>query len=377
VSTEESTPTRRSAWIEVDPSAIRDNVQSVRSWLEPTRYLAVVKANGYGHGLVTAARAAVAGGAEKLGVAILEEGATLRSAGVEAPILILGASLPECAGAIVGSDLAQTVADTGLLDALNDAAGLQGKVARVHLKIDTGMGRVGVPPRNFDALHAHAVALPHICVDGLATHIGWEDDTSIETQVRSFRDLTEGFPDRDAHAANSLVAIRSNAARMDWARIGLLTYGVLPQPLYEASIRLPETRDLRPALSIVARITQLRTADPGQTVSYGGTFTVDRPSRLAILPVGYADGYPRALSNRGHVLIHGHRCPVRGAVCMDQTVVDVTDCPDARPGDPILLVGSDGPHRITINDLARTAGTIPHDILAGLGPRLPRVATPS
>ena len=349
----------------------------MKSWLGATRYLAVVKANGYGHGLSTAARAAVSGGANALGVALLEEGTALRSAGVEGPILILGTSLPECADAVVAFNLAQTVSDIALLDALSDAARAQEKTASVHLKVDTGMGRVGVPPGDINALFEHAAALPHIRVDGIATHIGWEESEPIDAQVRSFGRLVERIDAGDAHAANSLVAVRSIEGRMDLARIGLLTYGVLPQPLYEPGVKLPETDGLKPALSIVARITQLRTADPGQTVSYGGTFTVVRPSRLAILPVGYADGYPRALSNRGHVLIRGHRCPVRGAVCMDQTVVDVTECPHARVGDPIVLVGSDGPHRVTINDLAHTAGTIPHDILAGLGSRLPRVTVPS
>ncbi len=368
-------PTRQSAWIEVDREAIADNVRSVNSLLGPsTRYTAVVKANGYGHGLVAAAQAAITGGADALGVALLEEGAALRAAGVRSAILVLGASLPECADALVENDLAPMVSDPALIEALDLAAQRQDRVVRVHVKVDTGMGRVGAHPERIESLLDQARTRPQVRLDGLSTHIGWEDKARIDEQVNSFLSLANrvGTDDCARHAANSLVALQSSAGRMDMARLGLLTYGVLPQPLYQTE----EPADLRPALSILARITQLRDADPGQTVSYGGTYTVDRPSRLAILPVGYADGYPRSLSNRGQVLIHGCRCPVRGAVCMDQIVVDVTECPDARLGSRAVLVGSDGRLTITINDLAHTAGAIPHEILAGLGPRLPRVSGP-
>jgi len=375
VNTDRTFADRRSAWIRVDDQAIRDNVSSITAWLRPSRCLAVVKANGYGHGLLTASKAALAGGAESLGVALPEEGVALRKAGVNAPILVLGASLPDAADTLIEFDLAQTVTDRGMLDALNRSAKQQRKVAAVHLKTDTGMGRVGAPPSGMSSLLEHARALPCIRVDALSTHIGWEDDDRIDSQVEAFRRIVASTGCR-AHATNSLVALRSAPSHFDTTRIGLLLYGVVPQPLFDARLPIPKSLKLRPALSMEARITQLRNASPGQTVSYGGTFTVDRPSRLGILPVGYADGYPRGLSNRGHVLVRGRPCPVRGSVCMDQAVIDLTDCPDARLGDTITLVGISESESITINDLARAAGTIPHDILAGLGSRLPRVATP-
>jgi len=375
----------RLAWLDVDLRAVVGNLRAVQQWVGPsTGVMAVVKANAYGHGLVPVARAAVEGGAAALGVALLEEGLELRQSGVAAPVVVLGAGLPEQAEALVAAGISQTVSTPEMAKALARAAERLGTRARVHVKIDTGMGRVGTAPEDAAELVTCVLEQPSLELEGIATHIGWdtpEHDGRTIAQAESFHRLL-GQLARDCqarprwrHAANSLVTLQCRPGHLDLVRAGLLTYGIVPSSIPTSDPRLdrdPLDR-LLPALSLRARVTQVRGLPAGHPVSYGGTAVLDRPSRLAVVPIGYADGYPRSATNRGHVLIHNRCCPLVGAVCMDQIVVDVTDVPQAAPGDEVVLIGRQGAEEIGLRDLADRSDAILHEVVSGLSPRLPRV----
>lgn len=375
----------RPAWLEIDLSAVRRNVRTTLDWVGPTVFVfSVVKANAYGHGLIPVAKAALQGGAHGLSVAIPEEGITLRTAGVPGRILVMGAADPRAADAIVQHDLDAVASTPDLLDTLNTAAGSRDRTARVHLKLDTGMGRVGVFPDEAPELLKRLDRLPNLRVAGLMTHFATADEDDLglaDLQSRRFFDALQALTDAGmqttedfiAHAGNSAGAVRiarlfppalRGAVRFG-VRIGLLTYGVPPTGDADHPALLP-------ALSLKARVTQARTVPAGTTVSYGVTFTTSRTTRLALVPLGYADGYSRALSNVGKVLLRGGFAPVVGRVCMDQFVVDAT-ATGAEVGDEIVLLGEQNSRRITVLDMAESAGTIHHEVLTRFGERLPRI----
>ena len=367
-------PPTRPAWIDIDLSAIAANIAAVKAWVDPhTDVMAVVKANAYGHGLVPAARAALEGGAAALGVALLEEGLALRAAGIRAPVVVLGCALPQQAEALVDADLSQVVSQVDTLRALSRAARARQKPGRVHLKIDTGMGRVGVAPDAVLALAAKIHALPNLVLEGVATHIAWEaarDMPRARQQIARFRASLRalrqaGCQPRWRHAANSVTTVQIPNGHFDLVRVGLLTYGIPPAGGASGLI-------LRPALALKARITQLRDMQPGQTLSYGGTCTLSRPARVGLVPLGYADGYSRRLSNRASVLVRGQRCPVVGAVCMDQFLIDVTDVPAPTVGEEVVLLGPSAPECISVAELAAWMDGIAHEVVSQLAPRLPR-----
>ena len=336
--------------------------------------MAVVKANAYGHGLLRAAAAAQSGGASCLGVASVAEGAALREGGIEGPIVVLGAALLEQAEQAVALGLSQTVSSESAIHALASAADRQGRKAHLHLKLETGMGRIGVYPEDAVDLIGIVQNSTHLELEGVSTHIGWGDDKEgdLTAQVSLFKDVLDdlrarvGIRPRWTHAANSLATTMDRSSHFDLVRVGLLTYGIPPT---DSASEFPFDH-LTPALSIHARLTQVRALRPGQHVSYGGTHIVDRPTDAAIVPVGYGDGYPRTSTGKGSVLFGGQRCPILGVVCMDQFVIDVTGL-DAAVGDEVTLLGSSASESITANDLAQTAGRIPYEIVAGLTNRLP------
>ena len=363
------------AWVEVDRRAISRNVAALNAWLGPsTDVMAVVKANGYGHGLVDAARAALSGGAVCLGVARIDEALSLRSAGVGAPILVLGCGLPEQAEDIVSAGVSQTVSGLEMAAAISAAAVKHGVVGKVHLKIDTGMGRVGTRPEAALDLCHRLLRLDGLDIEGVATHVPWEapdDLPKIDAQLDRFVVTVDnlhrnGLRPRWRHAANSVATLRSPRAHLDLVRVGLLAYGILPSDTAPAF-------PLHPALAIRARITQVRALPAGSTISYGATHTVTKPAILALVPVGYADGYPRRLSNRGEVLVRGHRCPVVGAVCMDQIIIDVTALKDVRVGEDVTLLGRMAGDEIAVDQIVQWTGGIPHEVVSQISTRLPRV----
>jgi alanine racemase len=364
---------QRPAWLEIDLNAIAHNIGVVRRMVGPsTAVAAVVKAEGYGHGLVEAGQAALRGGAKMLAVALLEEAFALREAGVVAPVLVMGPVLPEAAEAVAECSVHQVISTAELARALSCAAVALGVEIPVHLKVDTGMSRIGCDPEEAGALACEVSRLPGLRLAGLCSHLatGAEDPESVHCQLAKFRAAEDAVRDAGVavptrHIACSGAAAFCPEARLDMVRVGLLTYG-----LPAGGSACPA--GLRPAMALKARLTQVRRVKRGATVSYGRTHVLARDSVLGIVPLGYADGYPRELSGKGRVLVRSRWAPVLGRVCMDQFVVDLTDVPGAAVGDEVVIIGSQGELSQTVDDLAAQAGTIAHVIVAGMSARLPR-----
>jgi alanine racemase len=347
----------------------------------------VVKAGAYGHGAVPVAKELEAAGAPLLAVALVEEGIELREAGVAAPILVLGGAYGDGYDLLVRYRLTPVVFAREHLGRLAEAARAAGVRAAAHLKLDTGMGRIGLLPDELPAFLDAARRTPEVAIEGLCTHFAsadLEDRAITERQVALFNAAAEamaaaGLPLRSRHLANSAGTVEFPAARQDLTRPGIMLYGYLPfQP---ASARPPAARQaagrLEPALTWRTGITHLKSVLAGTPISYGGRWVAQRPSRIATLPVGYADGYPRRLSGRpgfgsAEVLVRGRRAPVAGTVCMDMIMADVTDVPGAAVGDEVVLLGRQGSEVVDADELAARAGTISYEILCGIGSRVPR-----
>lgn len=363
----------RGAWLEVDLGAIASNVRALKAWVPPhTHLMAVVKADGYGHGAMAVARSALGAGADWLGVATVAEGLRLRALGFTQPMLLLGLVVPDAYRTAIASDLQMVVGSEEALRLIAEAATELGRPAKIHLKVDTGMTRVGAAMEQAEPLARMALASPHVELVGLMSHMATADAPDpayAELQLGRFAELEARLalpPSVLRHAANSAGTLLFPQAHYSMVRPGLLIYGIPPRP----DARLPFS--LKRAMSLTARITQLREVPPGVPVGYDGTFVTARPTRLAVLPAGYADGLPRALSNRQAVLVGGVRCPIVGNVSMDQCTVDVTEI-DARLGDPAVLLGEQLGGSIQVEEWASAAETIPYEIICGLGQRLPKV----
>ncbi|MDI3257705.1 MAG: alanine racemase [Kyrpidia sp.] len=361
---------------EVSLSAVRRNVRVFRERAGDARVMAVVKADGYGHGAVPVARAALEAGAEWLGVARVEEGLALREAGIRAPILILGSIGPEGALQAVAGDLDLTVFEPSHIPPLVAAARELGKRARVHVKVDTGMGRIGW--RDFDEAARWMNGLrelPEVEIRGTFTHFAAadaEDLAHAQEQYRQFdrwvRDLTaQGLRPPYVHAANTSAVVSLPEARYDMVRVGIGLYGYLPNPGWNGRIAA------RPALRWTARLMHVKWVNPGATISYGCAYRAPDRRRIGTVAAGYADGLRRGLSNVGYMLVRGKRAPIVGRVCMDQTMIDLTGVPEATPGDSVVLLGEDGGERCTADDHARWTGTISYEILCGIAKRVPRI----
>lgn len=362
---------------EIDLAAIAANVRVACELAGPTAaVMAVVKADAYGHGAIPVARAALGAGATWLGVAVPEEGAALRAAGLQARMLVLGPIASAQAALVVGHDLDQCVSDPGQVEAISREAASRGRVQRLHLKVDTGMGRVGLPPRAVRAAAERIAAFPAVRLVGLMTHFADADADDPEftrEQLARFdavsRDLrAAGIAIPLRHAANSAGLIRHPDARLDLVRPGILLYGCPP-----CATRRPGDPALAPALRLRTAISQLADLAAGASVSYGRTFVAPRDMRIATLPIGYADGLSRLLSGRGQALVLGRRVPILGRVCMDMTMVDVTHLPGVRVGDEAVLIGRQGGEAITADEIAGLTGTISYEVLCRVGPRVPRI----
>lgn len=337
--------------------------------------MAVVKANAYGHGAVETARALIRRGVSRVAVVSVEEGIALRQAGINAPIVVLGPLFQEQIADLLAHQLTPVVSDASLLQPLARAAGSLPSPYPVHLKVETGMGRLGLTPDELSALIAARSFPRSLQLEGLMTHLADTDGPSAEAterQLTQFEDAIRtveggGFRVPLIHAANSGGALRFPRARYSLVRPGIMLYGYHTLP---PSISAP---DFRPVLSLRTSIAQLRTVQAGRSVSYNGTFTAKRSTRIAVLPIGYADGFSRRLSNRGMVLVQGRRVPIVGLVCMDMVMADVTDIAEVRVGDEVVLIGQQGQDRITADDIAEWTGTISYEVLCSIGPRIPRL----
>ena len=368
---------RDNRWVEarVDLAAIRHNVGVLRSAVAPASVWAVVKADGYGHGAVPAAQAVLAGGAEGLCVALAQEGVELRDAGIEAPILLLSEQPTSQIDTVVTHRLIPTVYSIGAVRAVADAvrrAGLSDYP--VQVKVDTGMNRVGVAPSGAAALVAAVEASgPALGLAGVFTHLAVTDEPDnpfTSQQISRFAEVLAGLPNRPpvVHAANSGGALAHPATRYDLVRPGITVYGIEPGPSLRGLCS-----QLRPALSLVSRVSFVKRVRAGERISYGLRHTFDRDTTVATVPIGYADGVPRRLSNaRGLVLLDGKRRTIAGMVTMDQLMLDCGDDP-VQVGDEVVLLGAQGNDRIRAEEWADEVGTIPYEIVCGLSKRVRRV----
>jgi alanine racemase len=361
----------------IDLSALAHNYQEVVRRAGKRKILAVVKAQAYGHGAIRVSQHLLGLGADMLGVAFVEEGRELREAGIQAPILVMGAIFPEQAEALVRLGLTPLVYNETMAKVLSDAARKYKKKVPVHVKVDTGMGRLGIVPEAVIDFIKVIRKLDGIRIEGLMTHFAdadLRDKQFASKQMDRFESLMKGLDAQGmsislCHAANSAAVLDFDRAFFTMVRPGLMLYGYSP---LEAAPDGPRI-DVQPVLSLVTRIAFLKRTPAGVPISYGRTFVTKRESLIATIPVGYADGYARSLSNRGEALVHGTRVPVAGRVCMDMTMLDVTDVPGVREGDDVVLIGAQASERITAEDIAAKTGTIPYEVLCGISGRVPRV----
>jgi alanine racemase len=363
-------------WAEVDLDAIAHNAHGLKERAgKETELMAVVKANAYGHGAVPVAKTALENGASRLAVNRALEGVELRQAGITAPILILGYSLPSEAEVIVRWDLTPTVTTVEGALALSAMSVQQGKVTLIHVKVDTGMGRFGLLPDEVVAFVRRIAKLPGLKLEGLFTHFAiadLADKTYTRRQfglyMRVVKQLKEtGFTIPLKHVANSATDLDLPEMHLDMVRCGIALYGLRPSDEVEPAI------PLRPAMALKSRVARVRTLPPGSSISYGCTHTTTRPTPVALVPVGYGDGYHRLLSNKGAVLIGGKRAPIVGRVCMDQFVVDVTGIEGVRQDDEVVVFGCQGEEEISAEEVAALAGTINYEVVTGILPRVTRV----
>ncbi|MBU6480238.1 MAG: alanine racemase [Nitrospirae bacterium] len=360
----------------VNLAALAHNLSRIKRYLSPgCEVMAIVKANAYGHGALDIAQSLSRQGIGRFAVASLDEGIALRQAGLSAPIVVLGALFEEQVSDFVAHRLTPVVSDGHILPALAKAVHSHPVPYPIHLKAETGMGRLGFSPEELLSLLDDPILQSPLRVEGMMTHLAdadGADSTFTERQLEAFHALLEQIRQRGltiplVHTANSAAIVRFPEAHFSLVRPGIMLYGYHTLP---ASSPAP---DLQPVLSLRTTIAHLRTIPRGGTVSYNGTFVAKRPTRVAVLPIGYADGYSRRLSNRGSVLIQGRRAPIIGLVCMDMIMVDVTDLAQLRVGEPVTLIGQQGQESIWADEVADWIGTIPYEVLCGIGSRVPRL----
>ena len=367
-------------WAEVDLDAIWENMVHMKENIaEKTKILAVIKTDGYGHGGVPIAKML-----EQLdfmfgyAAATYEEAHVLREAGVKKPILILGYTFPYCYEELIREEIRPAVYRRDTVEELVAAAAKVGRKAKVHIKVDTGMGRIGITPDEEGLEFVRfLMGHPELEVEGIFTHFAKsdeEDKTSANHQLALFQNFIDriqtelGLTIPVKHCSNSAAILEMPQANMDMVRAGITTYGLYPSEEVRKDI-VP----LRAAMSLYSHIVYCKTIHAGQSVSYGGLFTAQKDTRVATIPVGYGDGYPRSLSGKGYVLIRGKKAPILGRVCMDQFMVDISEIPGVMEGDKVTLLGVDGTERITAEELGELSGRFNYEFVCDLGKRIPRV----
>ena len=358
------------------------NMERLRKNLLPeTKMLAVIKANGYGHGAVQ-----IAGKLDHLdyvfgyAVATVEEALELREGGLCKPILILGYTFPDCYKRLVEEDIRPTVFRMDMAEQLSEEALRQGRRLKIHIKVDTGMSRIGIFPdqAGFDFVKTVS-KLPGLEIEGIYTHFARADERDKKNALEQFRRFT-GFTQRLErelsmdiplkHCANSAAIMELPQTQLSLVRAGIAMYGLWPSEEMDR-----EKMELSPVFSLYSHIVYIKTVPAGVAVSYGGTYVTEKRRRIATIPVGYGDGYPRGLSGKGEVLIRGKRAPILGRVCMDQFMVDVTKIPEAAEGDRVTLIGRDGEEQITMEELGALSGRFNYELACDLGSRIPRLYT--
>ena len=362
----------------IDLDAVCHNISEIKKLVGPdTKIMPVIKADGYGHGAVPVAKALNKIGVDGFAVAIIEEGIALRKQGITKPILILGYTSEYQYASLIQHEIEQTVFSYEMAEAISKFAVTMKKEARIHIKVDTGMNRIGFKPTEESVGQVQRIQkLPNIKIQGIFTHFACadeEDKTSARYQKELFDQFVSKIEEKGIeipvkHVSNSAAIMDLRECRMDMVRSGIITYGLYPSEEVDKS-----AIDLKPALSLISHVIHVKEVGPGEGVSYGSTFVTDRKTRIATIPVGYADGYPRALSSRGRVIIRGQYAPIIGRICMDQFMVDVTDIEGVSVMDRVTLVGADGDKNITVEEAADLAGSFNYEFVCGIGKRVPRV----
>lgn len=363
-------------YIEVDLDAIAHNVQAIKAHTgQGVKLMAVVKANAYGHGAAEVARTALQHGADWLAVARADEGVRLRQAGIAAPILVMNYTLPDAIEEALWHDLTLTLTELETAQAISALAQRLGRRAAVHIKVDTGMGRFGLLPDEVLPFVEKVTALPGLYLEGLFTHFAVADLADKDYTWQQFRHFQRvraslaaaGHAIPLCHAANSAATLDLPEMHLDAVRVGIAMYGLRPSSEIEPAV------PLRPALSFKSHVARVRTLPAGSSISYGRTYITPRPMPVALVPVGYGDGYHRLLSNRGAVLINGRRAPIVGRVCMDQLIVDVSQVGPVALNSEVVLIGSQGDERISAEEVAAWAETINYEVTTSLLSRVPRL----
>ena len=363
----------RATWAEVNLTRLSQNLEAIRAHVAPAKVMIIVKANAYGHGLAEVAKH-LSSRADYIGVAVLEEGIFLRELGVKAPILVLGGIWGDQVPLYLQHDLTLTASSVERLEQIDTVAGQMGVTAKVHLKIDTGMERIGVHYYSAHTIQETALKCANVEVEGIFSHFANADSRDLahaRLQLERFNDVLHFYhihclPMPIRHMANSAAILQLPESNFDMVRPGLMLYGVYP------SSETGRTVQIQPVLAWKSRVVYFKVVRPGHPVSYGSTWESDHPVRIVTLPVGYGDGYFRSLSNKTQVLIRCRKYPQVGSVCMDQMMVNI-ESDSAYNGDEVTLIGESGSAAITAQDLADWAGTIPYEILTNINTRVPRV----
>ena len=373
----------RPTFAEIDLSALRYNYARIRAAVRPDcGVLAVVKADAYGHGFMDVSQELESLGVTAFGVAFLAEGIQLRKSGIDRTVLILGGIYPGQEKKCVGFNLSTAVFDISQARVLDHVAGRLYRKAKIHVKIDTGMGRLGIPAADAPEFFSELRKLTNIELEGILSHFASADELDdsgrdyTNNQLELFIDAVRsaealGLSPRYRHIANSAAAFGLEMPGCNLVRPGIALYGSLPSPDFS------ELMDVRPVMALKSRVAMLKWVDPGTSISYARRYTTKGQTRVASVPVGYADGYRRSLTNKGEVLIRGMRAPVIGTVCMDWIMIDVTGIPDVATGDEVVLMGADGTGScVRAEEIAEWSGTIPYEIFCGISKRVPRVYVP-
>ncbi len=355
---------------------IRYNVNELKKKVDPaSKIMFVIKADGYGHGAVRIMEY-LGESVDAYGVAVINEAVALRENGCGKLILILGYTPKSCLKHVIMYNISQTVTDYETARLLSEEAVRQGVNARIHIKLDTGMGRIGFLPGNESVETIRKISeLPNIIMEGCFTHFSKADEKELsytEKQYETYIEMLEkleraGVTFELKHACNSAAVIQFPKADLDMVRLGIASYGLYPSEDIDKSVI-----ELRPAMEWKTIISYIKTVEPGTRISYGGTYTADSIRRIATVPVGYADGYPRALSNIGRVIVNGISAPIVGRVCMDQFMIDVTDIPDVKVEDSVTLVGRDGNELISVEEIADYGNSLNYEVICDVGKRVPR-----
>lgn len=358
-------------YTEINLEAIKHNIAQIRGLLKPSvKFMAVVKANAYGHGSVAVSRAAVEAGANYLAVANLREALELREAGIVSPILILTESPTSVMDEIIQYDLSQTIYSYSEAEALSKEAQKRKKSAKIHIKVDTGMGRVGVSPSEAMAFITKISSLSGLHVEGIFTHFAMAEDPNdryTKAQFEKFKQLISKVTHIPIkHSANSAAVLFHSETHLDMVRVGLMMYGLYPSGNSRSLV------NLKPALAFKSRVTYLKRIPKGTPLSYGCTYVTPAETTIATVPVGYADGFSRRLSNRGQVIIRGKRYPVVGRVTMDLTMANVSDA-KIEVGDEVTLIGEQDGQLISADEVAHIEETISYEVVCGIGKRVPRI----